>query len=146
MIGSPLQIREARAGDAPALAPLLEELGYPTAVDVIARRLQAMIEAGEVAFVASRDDELLGLLTVHVTPVLQRPTAVGRLTALVVAQRAHGQGIGRALVEAGEKFLAGRGCMLLEVTSNRARTGAHAFYERLGYEITSFRLKKSLEP
>ena len=31
----------------------------------------------------------------------------------------------------------------LEVTSNRARTDAHAFYERLGYVATSFRFAKT---
>jgi ribosomal protein S18 acetylase RimI-like enzyme len=142
--GHPLEVRDARLDDVPALAALLSELGYPTPAATLAERLDALRRAGEVVLVAARDGDPLGVLTIHVTPVLHRPTPVGRLTALVVAERARGQGVGRALVEAGEEILAARGCALVEVTSNRRRTEAHAFYERLGYEATSLRLKKSL--
>ena len=43
-----------------------------------------------------------------------------------------------------EKRLAAKGCGLVEVTSNRKRLRAHAFYERLGYERTSYRFAKTL--
>jgi ribosomal protein S18 acetylase RimI-like enzyme len=142
-----LLIRDARPDDAPALAALLAELGYPAPAAVIAGRLDAMLGAGEAVLVATRDGEPpLGLLTVHVTPVLHRPTPVGRLTALIVSERARGQGVGRALVRAAERVLAAQGCALVEVTSNRRRTDAHAFYERLGYEVTSLRFGKSVSP
>ena len=68
------------------------------------------------------------------------------VTALVVAEAARGQGIGRALMAAAETWAVERGCVLLEVTSNRRRVDAHAFYERLGYEATSFRFAKALSP
>jgi GNAT superfamily N-acetyltransferase len=84
------------------------------------------------------------LLTVHITPVLYRPTSVGRLTALVVAKQERGKGIGRALVDAAEQFFAERGCKLVEVTSNLRLADTHSFYKRLGYEATSLRFKKSL--
>ncbi|MEJ7812152.1 MAG: GNAT family N-acetyltransferase [Gemmatimonadaceae bacterium] len=144
--GLSLEVRAARVDDAPALAALLTELGYPAPASTLAERLAALLWAGEVALLAVRGTDALGLLTIHVTPVLHRPTPVGRLTALVVAERARGQGVGRALVRAGERILAERGCALVEVTSNRARTDAHAFYERLGYETTSLRFKRSLPP
>ena len=141
-----LTVRDARLDDVPALASLLTELGYPADEHVIADRLDAMRDAGEVVLVATRDGDTLGVLTLHVTPVLHRPTPVGRLTALVVAGRARGGGVGRALVSAGERLLASRGCALVEVTSNQRRKDAHAFYERLGYEMTSLRFKKDLTP
>jgi ribosomal protein S18 acetylase RimI-like enzyme len=141
-----VQIRDASADDAPALADLLAELGFPAPAEAVATRLNALLNAGEVVLVATRGEELLGLLTVHVTPVLHRPTSVGRLTALVVTDHARGQGVGRALVESAERLLARRGCGLVEVTSNRRLTDAHAFYERLGYESTSLRFKKPLSP
>ena len=137
-------VRAAGAADAPAIAPLLAELGYPASAADLTVRLESLHRADEIVLVAEVDGELLGVETVHITPMLQRPTPVGRITMLVVAQRAHGKGIGRALVEAAEKIIAARGCSLIEITSNRARTDAHAFYERLGYEITSVRLKKEL--
>ena len=143
---SSLVIRNARPDDAPALAALLAELGFPAPVTSIAARLEVMLGADEVVLVAVQDGKLLGLLTVHITPVLHRPTPVGRLTALIVTEGARGRGVGRELVEAAERFLAARGCALVEVTSNQRLTDAHAFYERLGYEATSLRFKKSLLP
>src|SRR5204863_3055212 len=104
----------------------------------------ALLAAREVVLVAELDGDLVGLATVHVTTVLHRPTSVGRITALVVAERARRRGVGRALVAASERWIAARGCGLLELTSNRQRIEAHAFYERLGYEPTSLRFKKSL--
>jgi len=139
-------IRHARPDDSPALAALVTELGFPTPATAVSARLDAMLGASEGVLVATRDGEPVGLLTFHVTPVLHRPTPVGRITALVVAEPVRGQGIGRALVEAAELLLARRGCGLAEVTSNRQLTDAHRFYERLGYEVTSLRFKKSLPP
>ena len=140
-----IDIRDARVADVPALAALVAELGYPTPEATMAVRLDAMHSAGEKVLVAERGGDIVGLLTVHVTPVLHRPTAVGRLTALVVAERARGAGVGRSLVAAAEHLLAARGCALVEVTSNQRRSDAHAFYQRLGYDATSLRFKKDLE-
>src|SRR5262245_20806795 len=145
-INPALEIRNARPDDALALAALLAELGFPAPAAAVAERLDALLGAGEAVLVAALDDEVLGLLTAHVTPVLHRPTPVGRLTALVVTARARGRGVGRALVGAAERVLAARGCALVEVTSNRRLADAHAFYERLGYEATSLRFKKALSP
>ena len=140
-----LRLRDATPHDAQVVADLLSELGYPSPVDVMADRLEAFIRSGEVAILALDDSRVLGLVTVHVTPVLHRPTCVGRITAMVVTENARGLQVGRALVEEAERRLAARGCALVEVTSNQSRTPAHAFYERLGYEKTSYRFKKSLQ-
>src|SRR5689334_7218675 len=141
-----VMVRAARADDAPALAALLSELGYPASPAIIAQRLETMLTAGEVVLLATRDNDALGVVTIHVTPVLHRPTAVGRITALVVTRRARGQGVVRAPVDVAERLLAQRGCALVEVTSNQRRADAHAFYMRLGYEVTSLRFKKELPP
>lgn len=145
-ITADLLIRDAHAGDVEALATLLADLGYPEPADVVAARFAAFQAAGERALVAVRGDVVLGLATLHVTPELHRPAPVGRITALVVRDGGRGAGVGRALVAAAEEVLAAAGCGMVEVTSNRRRTDAHAFYERLGYEVTSLRFKKDLNP
>jgi predicted N-acetyltransferase YhbS len=145
-IGTLLSIRAACRRDVPALAGLLAELGFPAPVTTIMDRLDTMLATNEVVLVATRGAEPLGLVTVHVTPVLHRPTPVGRLTALIVTEKERGQGIGRALVTAAEEALAAKDCALVEVTSNSKLTDAHGFYKRLGYEVTSLRFKKDLHP
>ena len=137
-------IRPATAGDAAELARLLTALGYPVTTELAAARFATFSDAGEEAIAAADADgtRLLGLATLHATPVLHRAGPVGRVTALVVDPDARGRGIGRALMAAAEAWAAGRGCVLMEVTSNRRRTDAHAFYERLGYAGTSIRFGK----
>ena len=63
---------------------------------------------------------------------------------MVVAEAERGRGIGAALVAEAERRLGARGCGLVEVTSNQKRLRAHAFYEKLGYERTSYRFFKPL--
>ena len=135
-------IRAAREDDAAAIAVLLGELGYPTDSDTVVQRLRALENAGDNVIVAESGGVPVALVAIHVTPVLHAPAPVGRLTAVVVSERARGQGVGRAIVEAAEQMLADRGCEFIELTSNRRRTDAHAFYERLGYEASSFRFRK----
>lgn len=139
-----LLIRAATAEDVPALAGLLDELGFPAPAGTVARRLAGLADKGETVLVAVLEIEVLGFVSVHVTPVLHRPAPVGRLTALVVAGRARRQGVGRALVAAAERHLAAAGCGLVELTSNVKLAEAHAFYDRLGYAITSHRFCKPL--
>lgn len=138
-------IRPARASDAPELARLLTSLGHPTDAARIVARWDEWAAAGNGALVADgADGTLAGVATLHRMVVLHRPRPVGRITALVVDAPVRGQGIGRALVVAAEAALAAAGCGLLEITSNMRRADAHAFYERLGYERTSYRFMKVL--
>lgn len=137
-------IRAARPDDAHELAALITELGYPVDGETLVLRWPAFVAEGNHALVAvATSGALLGLVTLHAMRVLHRAHPVGRITALVVVAAARGHGVGRALVAAAERWLAERGCTLVEVTSNRKRVDAHAFYLRLGYEQTSLRFGKT---
>ena len=138
-----LRIREAAPRDGDALAGLLGELGFPTDAKAIRTRLAALRKAGEPPLVADEDGPI-GCLTWHATPVLHRPTAVGRVTMLVVTKKARGRGVGSALVDAAEARLRDAGCALVEVTSNIELGGAHEFYKSRGYRRTSYRFVKEL--
>lgn len=137
-----LRIRDLRPRDIPQLCPLLHELGYPVEPDVLEKRFEEFSAKGETALVAERGETIIGLVTLHVTPVLHRPGSVGRITTLVVVKSLHGIGVGRSLMEHAERRLWAQGCVMVEVTSNKQRTDAHSFYEKLGYEQTSFRFAK----
>jgi ribosomal protein S18 acetylase RimI-like enzyme len=144
-----IEVREATLADATEVARLLALLGHTPASGDATARLAGFLESGEHVLVAVRSHAaepapLLGAVTVHLTPVLHRPGPIGRLTAVVVDESARGRGVGAALVRAAERFLAAQGCALMEVTSNKELTGAHGFYERLGYTSTSLRFAKTI--
>jgi GNAT superfamily N-acetyltransferase len=140
-----VHLRTATPGDAPEIARLLTVLGYPTDAASLATRWAKWRASGSAAIVAGGErGALLGLVTLHTTIVLHRPKPIGRITALVVDESARGRGIGRALVAAAEGASIRDGCGMLEVTSNVRRADAHAFYERLGYDRSSYRFVKLL--
>jgi GNAT superfamily N-acetyltransferase len=139
-----LVIRDARPKDTESLAALIVALGYAGGAADIRRRLTLLRKAGGDAIVADRGGAI-GLLTTATTRTLHRPRPVGRISLMVVAENARGQGVGSALVAEAEKRLRAAGCGLIEVTSNAKRLRAHAFYERLGYEKTSHRFGKLLQ-
>jgi GNAT superfamily N-acetyltransferase len=68
-----------------------------------------------------------------------------QLLVLAVDEKARRGGVGRKLVEAAEEWARERGADVMIVHSGRQRTGAHAFYERVGYEATGVRFKKKLD-
>jgi len=138
-----LVLRDARPKDAAAIAALITALGYEAEAADIKRRLAALAKAGQQIVVAEKA-KLVGVLTTSMMIVLHRPKPVGRISMLVVAEEERGAGIGTALVAEAEKRLAAKGCGLVEVTSNRKRLRAHAFYEKLGYDRTSYRFAKSV--
>jgi len=140
----PPKVREARPADSDDISALLVQLGYQASPADVRRRLAALRKVGQPALVADRNG-LIGCLTWHVTPVIHRPRPVGRITMLVVAEDERGGGVGALLVAAAEERLRALGCGLLEVTSNMKRMRAHAFYERLGFERTSYRFAKTLQ-
>lgn len=136
-------IREAKPGDSEAIAKLVTALGFPSAAAEIAKRLAALRKAGEPPLVVEGAG-VLGVLTWHVTPALHRPRPVGRVTMMIVSEKARGRGLGTALLDSAEARLRAAGCGLVEVTSNVELGGAHAFYRRRGYERTSYRFAKDL--
>jgi GNAT superfamily N-acetyltransferase len=144
-----IQVRAAVAADGPEVARLLAMLGHGLPAGDPVVRLADFLARGEGVLVASRADSgvagpLLGVVTLHVTSVLHRAGPIGRLTSLLVDEPARGQGVGAALVSAAEAVFAARNCAMVEVTSNKKRIDAHAFYERLGYTATSLRFAKPL--
>jgi ribosomal protein S18 acetylase RimI-like enzyme len=142
-----LRVRDAVPDDAPALAPLLTVLGYPTEPGVLRERLTGLLAEDRTARVllAAVGDQVLGFITLHATPVLHRSTPVGRITALAVAPGHQGLGVGRRLVEAAEAHFASLGFRRIEVTSGTTHQRAYAFYRRLGYEDQGVRFARVLD-
>jgi len=137
-------IRAARLDDAAELARLFSELGHPATEHEIRTRWKTWEGDGNVGIVVEgAGGTLIAAATLHRTVVLHRPKPIGRISALIVDSRHRGEGIGRALVAHAERRFRDEGCGSLEVTSNMRRTDAHAFYQHLGYDLTSARFLKT---
>lgn len=138
-----IQVRSAVIDDLDGVIELIGELGYRPGHAVMERQLQVYLSLDHTrVFVAeSAAGELMGLLSACCIPLLHAGW-LGRITALVIAERARRQAVGRHLVAAAEAWFAERGCQRLEVTSNERRLDAHAFYKALGYAPASVRFVK----
>lgn len=134
-IAEGIQIRPAHTADAAAVNELLRQLGYPQdGATTTATRIRAWgDDPSSAAYVADADGDLLGLIAVHISPFFERTGSWGRIVALIVAERARGQGVGCQLVIAAESFATSRGCVRMEVTSGDPRRDAHEFYRCHGY-------------
>jgi GNAT superfamily N-acetyltransferase len=142
-VGDPVLIRPATLDDAPALAPLLAELGYPLTEELMRENLVRLGDAPtDRAWVAERDGAVIGVVSAHLTPLFHQRGYLGRITALVVTAAARGQGIGGRLVRQAEAFCWQAGCARMELTSGDHRTDAHRFYEGLGWRAESRRFIK----
>src|SRR5213080_3255684 len=126
-----LTVRDAQAADAPAIAGLLDQLGYPTGSAAVEQRLERLQIVGDRILVADVDGTAVGLAHLQVAPALERDRPAAKIGALVVDAAHRGHGIGRALVQALEEEARRRGCGLLFLTTSELRDDAHMFYERV---------------
>jgi GNAT superfamily N-acetyltransferase len=145
---SQIIIRKAQIKDAPAIADLAGQLGYPTAPDQAAIRLGYLLDRIDSAIlVAVRDSEsLVGWIQVFDLLLLEAQPAA-EIGGLVVDQTQRGEGIGQALVKAAEDWAVGRGHAILLVRSNAIRSDAHRFYTGLGFRQlkTQFVFSKDIQ-
>jgi GNAT superfamily N-acetyltransferase len=93
--------------------------------------------------VAELDGDVVGLLQIIVFRHFQEQ---GRKCAELESIHVHpdyrSHGIGHVLMTAAEEYARKAGCYRLQLTSNKARTDAHHFYDHHGYEATHIGYKK----
>ena len=130
-----VEIRSARAADHARMAELAGQLGYPSTVEDIARRLKGMEGSGELAvFVAQLPSgDLAGWIAVFVYRCVETDVRA-EVSGLVVDERQRSQGVGLRLLERAEAWAREKKCNAIGLRSNVIRGRAHAFYERQGYE------------
>jgi GNAT superfamily N-acetyltransferase len=131
----PAHIRPGRADDAPALARLCTELGYPSTEEQLAERLR-LLEASDHGLFVAEDEagELRGVIDVHVRVVLEEDP-FAELIALVVTAQAQGEGIGSALVAEAVRWARARRLVKMWVRVSLWRGATPRFYESLGFRL-----------
>lgn len=128
-------IRRAAEQDAPALAHLCAQLGYPTDQDVLTPRLAAILgRPDQAVFVAAAPSgEVIGWLHVLTTQYLESE-AFAEIGGIVVDERQRRGGAGRALMQAAEAWAVVQGMQSVRLRSNVIREKAHLFYRSIGYQ------------
>jgi GNAT superfamily N-acetyltransferase len=95
--------------------------------------------------VAELDGAVVGVLQLTFVPGLTR---LGMWRAIVegvrVDSKQRGARIGETMLRWAIEEASRRGCGLIQLTTDKQRTDAHRFYERLGFEATHEGMKLSL--
>jgi GNAT superfamily N-acetyltransferase len=125
---------------------LIGQLGYPTSVEAVARRMERLRSSNaDRLVVAELDGEVVGLASLHTSLSVEYDAPAAKLSAIVVDELHRRHGIGEALLVAMEAEARRRGCCLIFLTTAERRKDAHAFYRRSGFEETGRRFAKRLD-
>ena len=138
-------IRRAVSEDALRIAQLAADLGYTINSDSVGAAIDRLQWDEGAIFVTDASEHLTGWIHIHRSHVIQtEPFA--EVGGLVVDPLSRGEGVGRRLLEAAERWSSANDLTLVRVRSNIVRSNAHRFYERRGYDVekTSYTFIKSL--
>ena len=82
----------------------------------------------------AEDDRICGFISSKGQPLLHHEGLVFEIQELIVTSDHQGRGIGKKLIESLKPELSRLGAKSLEVTSNKRRKEAHAFYQSVGFK------------
>ena len=153
--GPPVLLRRARPGDVAAIVELIaaDQLGasrdgvrddadlaaYAAAFDAIDA------DPAHLLVVAEAAGQVVGTLQLSFLPGLARRGALrAQIEAVRVAESTRGSGLGAAMISWAIEEARRRGCALVQLTTDKSRTGAHRFYQRLGFVASHEGMKLAL--
>ncbi len=94
-------------------------------------------DPNQLLVVAERDGTIVGTFQLSFVPGVSRLGSWrGQIEAVRVAASARGTGLGGQMMEWAVEECRRRGCSLVQLTSDKVRADAHAFYKRLGFEAS----------
>lgn len=147
-------IRRARAEDLPAIVAMLADdpLGatredasipldprYGQAFEAIDR------DPNQLLAVVQRAGQVIGCMQLTFLPGLSRRGAWrGQIEGVRVAAGERGSGLGSTMMAWAIETSRARGCTMLQLTTDKSRTAAHRFYERLGFKASHEGMKLAL--
>lgn len=141
-----VSMRLASAADVPRIAALIA-MGHAAApMDAAAAEIEGRHPAYAAAFrrvaaseanhlfVAEQAGRVVGTYQLTVLPgIAERGRARGKIESVHVDPTLRGSGIGAVMMRHAIGQARALGIGLLELSSNKSRTDAHRFYERLGF-------------
>jgi GNAT superfamily N-acetyltransferase len=100
---------------------------------------------GATVLVAEEDGEVVGMCQVVTFRHLQQAGGLcAEIESMHVDERYRNRGIGGVLLTAAVDWARSMGCYRVQLTSNKARTAAHRFYLRHGFEESHEGFKRYL--
>jgi GNAT superfamily N-acetyltransferase len=152
---SSIVLRRARADDLPAIVDLIaaDQLGAArdgirTPADLAAyqeafRAIDA--DPAQILMVAEARHDIVATMQLSFIPGLSRRGAWrAQLEAVRVHQAYRDRGLGAAIFAWAIDEARQRGCALVQLTTDKSRTSAHRFYERLGFVASHEGMKLAL--
>lgn len=102
-------------------------------------------DSSQYLLVVEDGGEIIGTLQLTFIPGLTHAGLKrGQIEAVRVASHRRGEGIGEAMLEWAIATCRREGCGLVQLTTDRSRTDAHRFYDRLGFEPSHIGYKLKL--
>lgn len=152
------RVRPATLQDADAVAELWKSLvqedpapegerwaARSDSAELWSRHVFDLARAGEGAlFVAEDEENIVGFIAIETRSPspLFKARSIGRIDSVYVKRGNQGRGVGRALVGAGEAWLALQGIETIEVKTFFGNVASRALWTRLGYEPIVLTLEK----
>lgn len=121
--------------------------GFAADMEFLARKRAQLREAardpGQAVLVAEDSLGLAGFiwLTIEIEHSGRRR---GEVSAVHVARRARGHGVGRSLMQEGEALLASYGCEVVQLMVTATNEVAVGLYRDLGFEVTRYQMEKPI--
>ncbi|MBJ3778878.1 GNAT family N-acetyltransferase [Acuticoccus mangrovi] len=150
-----LTFRDAVVGDIPAIMALLVDDMLGQSRDVVTdppdpAYVTALAAIGDNPhdhlIVVERDGAVVGCAQLTMLHGLSRKGMTrGLIEGVRVASSVRSGGVGAALVAHLVEMAREAGCGMVQLTTDKRRERAHAFYERLGFEATHVGMKRMLD-
>ena len=149
-----LILRDARREDVPAIVRMLVDDPLGSTRERYAEPLpQAYYDAFDATagdpnnrhLIAEVDGKIVGTLhLLFIRGIARMGATRAQIEAVRVAAGERGEGIGRKMIEAAIEMARERGCVLVQLTTDKTRKDAHRFYESLGFVASHEGMKLSL--
>lgn len=150
-----MDYRDATEADLPVIVHMLADdrfgAGRERAVSPLPPSyltgFHAMLAQGGRIMLAVQDGAIVGCMQFNVIHgVSQQGQSRAQVEGVRVDSAMRGRGIGAALMRHAMAEARAAGCAVLQLTTNRGRTEAQAFYARLGFTHSHAGMKITLDP
>lgn len=127
-------IREAALDDAEEICRICsDDLGYDCKEDYVKTRLTHLNRDRECIFVAEVEQKIIGFIHVERYELLYLPV-MANILGLAVSSLVRRQGVGTKLIDEAKQWAAQNDISTMRLNSGKARTEAHEFYRRNGFD------------